>query len=174
MEAFEHLIPEIRHLIDVPPELATMGRTMRGLLNGDWAPIFKGVSLVDQAALAVPMNAFRLTVEPYVNSGDPIPAEVLAVSETVARLSRPSRSPRRVSPWGGRFEGGMGSHSELHGMGVDEPVSPKAPIPTSDIPSLKGSSPKARSGSRSTSTSTRGISLPFSEGYGRGFSDPCQ
>lgn len=64
--AFERLLPEIRDLIDIPPEMRRAGRRLQDLLAGRWNPKVEEVSLEEQAKIAVPlMNAVRLMAEPH-------------------------------------------------------------------------------------------------------------
>ena len=82
--AFERLLPEIRDLIDIPPEMRKAGRGLKAILSGRWDPGVEGMSLEDQARLAVPlMNAVRLLAEPH--GGSP-PRGVREKSARAARL----------------------------------------------------------------------------------------
>jgi len=67
--AFERLLPEIRDLVDVPPEMRRAGRRLRDALAGRWDPPVEEWDLEDQARLAVPlMNYMRLLAERHGGS----------------------------------------------------------------------------------------------------------
>jgi len=82
--AFERLLPQIRDLIDVPPELRRAGKDVKAIMSGKWDPDVESMDLEDQARIAVPlMNAVRLLAEPH---GNKPPRDVRAKSERIARL----------------------------------------------------------------------------------------
>jgi hypothetical protein len=124
---FEALVPDMYDLIDIPQELRRVGRTMRSLIEGEWAPDFEGMTLLEQAYFAIPlMNTFRLEAVAFKASGKD-PAEfyprvdkifgVLAqihpgVAWVAIRNSMAWESCNRKST-GGKSFGGMGLICEM-------------------------------------------------------------
>ncbi len=69
--AAEALLPHVKDLVDVPPELSALGVGMKAVMSGAYEPPdVESWSTAQQAALAVPtMNAVRLACEEDPSQG---------------------------------------------------------------------------------------------------------